>query len=164
MDETQAVEIDVQLDKSDIKRYIVHYYRGSIFLQLITFAGAMLIFGFFITFFMPDNPFLSSFFVGLDPLIIGFIAIVLILPFVIYFLLLYTAKRYGLFEKRVYKINDKEINIKTDTKDITVSVLSINRITETKNTFYIWQGKAPLILPKRFMKDSDSLFVRKLKR
>lgn len=164
MEEAQAIEVDIELDNSDIKRYLVHYYRRSIFLLLISFMGAILIFGFLITVFIPDNPFLSSFFVGTDPLVIGFIILVFILPVAIYFLLLHTAKKYGLLDKRTFRISNKDITIKTDTKDITFLLNSVSRITETKNTFYIWQGKTPQILPKRFMKNSDIEFVKGLRK
>jgi len=164
MEETQAIKVDVKLDNSDIKRYLIHYYRRSIFLLLISFIGAILIFGFLITIFIPDNPFLSSFFVGLDPLIIGFIILVFILPVIIYFLLLHIAKKYGLLDKRTFQISNKDITIRTETKDITFLLNSVGRIIETKHTFYIWQGKAPQILPKRFMKSSDIEFIKGLKK
>lgn len=164
MKETQSIEIDVKLENSDIRRYLSHYYRKSILLLLISFMGAIFVFGFLITIFIPDNPFLSSFFVGLDPLIIFFALLVFILPIIIYFLLLYTAKKYGLLEKRIIQISNDDITIKTNTKNTTFRLNSVNQITETKNAFYIWQGKAPQILPKRFMESSDIEFVYKLKK
>ena len=164
MEESQAIEVDIELDNSDIKRYLVHYYRRSIFLLFISFMGAILVFGFLITIFIPDNPFLSSFFAGIDPLIIGFIILVFILPVAIYFLLLCTAKKYGLLDKRTFRISNKDITIKTEIKNITFLLNSVSRITETKNAFYIWQDKAPQILPKRFMKNSDIEFVKGLRK
>ena len=78
--------------------------------------------------------------------------------------MLHTAKKYGLLDKRTFQISNKDITIRTETKDITFLLNSVGRIIETKHTFYIWQGKAPQILPKRFMKSSDIEFIKGLKK
>lgn len=160
MNEKQSVQITVTLDKTDIKRYITYYYRRSIFLQLVSFIAAVLLFAFLVNILIPDST--ISFLTGLDPLIIAFLLIILLLPFFIYFLLLRSAKKYGLFEERIYSISKQEVKIKTEANSISFPVSSLVRVAETKNTIYLWQQKTPQILPKRFMSETDIEFLRSL--
>lgn len=162
MDKVQSIQVEVTLDKIDVKRYIAHYYRRSIFLLLVSFLATVMMFALSVKVFLPEDS--MVFLSGLDPLIIIFFILILLLPIVIYFLLLNTGKKYDLFKKRVFIINDKSINIQWDSKAINIEISGVLSVSETKNTFYIWQKNAPQILPKRFMTESDIEFVRILKK
>lgn len=157
----QLVRFTVVLDKADMKRYIGYYYRRSIFLQIISFLAVALLFSLLLHTLLSDNS--ISFFSVLDPLIVIFLALIILLPFVIYFLLLNTARKNGLFDKRIYTITKDRVRLETNEKEIGFSVSSLVRIVETRNTFYLWQQNAPQILPKRFMSESDIKFLQTLK-
>lgn len=155
---TPSVAFDVDLSKKDLVNFNFYTaYRNPVVIFFYLTCFGMFIYRFFFT----NAEFLKDI---TTPCVFCFVFIVII-PCAAYLSALNTyRKKNRLHETHHYAIDNEKIHLKGDSFESNFAWSAINKISETKKYFYIWQSRTDAnIIPKRDLGSEQIAFLGSVK-
>lgn len=154
----ESIVVDVKLTEKDFEDFFSHLGKRSIVMKMLI-AVALIVFIAQLIRIVADPSGLES--------AIGWVVLVIFLFLMMIYSNKYNARKVArnskrLFEPHTYYINDKEVKITGAPFNATLKWEDIYRVTESKNSLFVWLNKKQAqIIPKRSLQ-ADEIEVIKI--